>query len=69
MIEMYRLETKYACGGLLVSNGKVIDAAPIFRWAVGKDIDRVRKWKKVLALISVDSLMESAKDADEPPNK
>lgn len=34
----------YATYGIEVENGKVIDAAPIARWMIGKDTRFIREW-------------------------
>lgn len=31
------VDLPYACFGLIVRGGRVVDAAPIARWSVGKD--------------------------------
>lgn len=43
----YLLDTGYAAGGVTVRGGKVVEAAPIFRWALGKSWDELRKWPKI----------------------
>lgn len=39
---LYRVDAPHFCAGLIVSDGRVIDAAPIRRWTVGK------RWVDVL---------------------
>lgn len=42
---LYRAMTSYFVCGLLVDwDGRVVRAAPIMAWAVGKPINVVRKW-------------------------
>lgn len=36
----------YATYGIVVCDGKVVDAAPIARWMIGKDTHSVREWIK-----------------------
>ena len=45
----YLIDTGYACAGILVGddNDIVLDAAPIFKWMIGKKLEDIRKWKKI----------------------
>lgn len=43
------IDTGYACGGVVVREGKVVDAAPIFRkWAVGLTEPALRRRARVI---------------------
>jgi hypothetical protein len=43
------IDTGYACGDVVIRNGKVIDAAPIFRkWAIGLTEAELRRKVKVI---------------------
>jgi aminopeptidase-like protein len=44
--KIYQIEMKYACAGVIVDQGTVIAAAPIFAWAVGKKWDVFEAWVK-----------------------
>lgn len=41
---LYRAEIPFAVGGLLVQDGIVIETAPIFKWAKGKELSVVQNW-------------------------
>lgn len=41
---LHRVTLPYACFGVLVVGKKVVDAAPIGKWMVGKDVDYCRGW-------------------------
>lgn len=43
----YLVDTGYAAGGVTVRRGVVIEAAPVFRWMVGKPWEEVRLWKNI----------------------
>ena len=43
--ELWRVTTAYACGGIIVELGVVVETAPIFRWMFGKTLEEVRRWK------------------------
>ena len=44
MSDLYRVTTRRLCAGLLVEDGRVVLAAPILRWAVGKPLATVWAW-------------------------
>ncbi len=46
-IHTYIIDTKYACGALVVSKNKVRRTAPIFRWMRGKKWSEVKAWLKL----------------------
>jgi len=35
---LFWLNTKYACGGIVVKNNKVVDTAPIYKWMRNKTL-------------------------------
>lgn len=41
---LHRASVPWACGGLIVEDGVVIEAAPIFKWAKGCKLEHVTKW-------------------------
>ena len=49
---LWQLDTGYACGGLIVdAHGRVVEAAPIFWWTVGRrlgDVSRMRCVRKLV---------------------
>lgn len=46
-IEMYILEVKhFYCSVDVNEKGVIVDAAPIARWAIGKDMETVEKWAR-----------------------
>ena len=50
MKAMYRIDTGYACAGILTDDDVVYYAAPIFRWMTGKSIEEVKRWKKIKSI-------------------
>jgi hypothetical protein len=42
--ELWQVTVPYACYGIVVSRGKVIEAAPIANWMVGKSEQFVSGW-------------------------
>lgn len=42
-IELFWVDTGYACGGVICQNGRVIEAAPIYRWMVGRSMAEIEK--------------------------
>jgi len=45
---MYTIDTGYANAGIIVDEqGYILEAAPIFKWMIGKEINTVLKWKKI----------------------
>ena len=43
---LYRVVTNYFVCGIIVKNNKVIEAAPIMSWSIGKDLSVIEKWIK-----------------------
>lgn len=41
---LYKITLPYACCGLVVAGGRVIDAAPIVGWMVGRTLATVMLW-------------------------
>lgn len=44
--KLYWLNTSYACGGLIVKNNLITDAAPIYKWMKGKTVGYVINYLK-----------------------
>jgi hypothetical protein len=42
--DLYQINLSYACGGIFVTDGHVVEAPPIFRWMVGKLFRDVEAW-------------------------
>jgi hypothetical protein len=43
------IDTGYACGSVVIKDGKVVDCAPIFRkWAIGLSESQLREKVKVI---------------------
>ena len=42
--EFYYVETLYFTCGIMVHDRKVIDAAPIMKWSIGKWLSEVQEW-------------------------
>jgi len=44
--ELYQATLPHFCCGFLVENQKIVDAAPIMRWAVGKSLAEFVRWAR-----------------------
>ena len=45
------IDTGYAYAGIIINDeGRCVEAAPIFKWMKGKDIKRIKQWKKIQSL-------------------
>lgn len=40
----YQIDVGYACGGIEEREGIIVDAPPIFKWMIGKELSFVMKW-------------------------
>ena len=49
-MDEYLLDTKWACGLIVVRDGKIVDGATIFRKLFGQSIDKISKVYKVTKL-------------------
>ena len=48
---LVRIKTSYACAGIIVDeDGVCREAAPIFRWMIGKRLTEIRRWKKLVEM-------------------
>ena len=45
-VEWVWVDLPYACAAVMVTDGTIVDAAPIFRWAVGGRLDQFLSWAK-----------------------
>ena len=43
---LHRVVLPYACYGVIVEDGIIVDAAPIARWAVGRTLESFELWVK-----------------------
>lgn len=67
-MSLYQVDTGYACAGVVVgTEGAVIDAAPIFRWMIGKQWASVKRWKKIRAVTKVPEREDPYPDRRVPP--
>jgi hypothetical protein len=41
---LYQATTRYFCCGLEVESGRVMSAAPIIKWMIGKSLADVESW-------------------------
>lgn len=46
MRKCYQVDVGYACAGVVVDGERVVEAAPIFKWMVGKSWKYVQNWIK-----------------------
>ena len=44
---LIQIDTGYACAGIIVQNGIVRTTAPIFRWMIGKNWNKVKTWRRI----------------------
>lgn len=44
---LYLVSTSYSSAGVVVKDGEVVDAAPIYRWMVGKRWEDVLTWNRI----------------------
>ena len=44
MTDTYQITTRYACGGIMVANGVVVKAPPVFRHLEGRLLPNVENW-------------------------
>jgi len=44
---LFQLDTGYACAGIVVEDNVCTEAAPIFRWMIGKQLEEIMAWKKL----------------------
>jgi hypothetical protein len=42
--ELYQITLSYACAGVIIRKGRVVEAAPILAWMVGRTVATVRLW-------------------------
>ena len=45
-MKLYQVTTPWMCAGMEVERGRVTRAAPILRWAVGKELSYLGAWCK-----------------------
>ena len=45
-MKLYQVTTRYFVAGVIVDQGKVIRAAPILGWAIGKPTRQLAEWVK-----------------------
>jgi hypothetical protein len=43
---LYRVDVPHFCCGIIVKDEKVVKAAPIMKWAVGKPLTVIQAWVK-----------------------
>jgi len=55
---LYRLDTKYGCGGVVVNQGGlIVETCPLYRWMIGKPFRTILdSLKKAKALYGCDKL-------------
>ena len=41
---LYRIVTPYFVAGVIVRNGKIVEAAPILNWSRGRSIKSLENW-------------------------
>ena len=59
---VYWIETEFACGGVVVENGLIVNAAPIFKRFINQHINALRQWqaiKQCVRVISDEKIKES----------
>jgi hypothetical protein len=43
MAILYQITSPYYCAGITVENGKVVSAAPILRWTIGREWENIKR--------------------------
>lgn len=43
-MSLYQVDANHYVAGLVVDRGRIVKAAPILRWTVGRDINRVHTY-------------------------
>lgn len=61
MTTLYQIDTGYACFGIVVTDGKVTDAPPIAKWAIGEQVDFVLDYYRECKNATVTVVQESGK--------
>ena len=52
---LWQIDTGFACAGIVCDNqGFCIDAAPIFKWMIGKHYYEIEEWKRIKSIRRVD---------------
>lgn len=46
MQRLYRIQTDYYTAGVITKSGRIIKAAPVLKWAIGKPITKLQRWAK-----------------------
>jgi hypothetical protein len=41
------IDVGYACAGIVMEDGVCVEAAPIFKWMIGKRGREIKKWRKI----------------------
>lgn len=44
--KLFQVQTSYFTAGIVVKNKKIIKAAPILKWAIGKTLSQFEVWAK-----------------------
>ena len=44
---LWRVTYRNVCAGVLVSDSKIVSAAPVLRWSVGKSLKFLQHWVKL----------------------
>lgn len=55
--QLIQIDTGYACAGIIVKNGIVQHAAPIFKWMVGKEWWKVKQWRRIKSMALVEGIL------------
>jgi len=50
MEHLYLVDTGFACGGVVVRDNIVVEAAPIFKWMLGKNWSEASTWKRIKSI-------------------
>ena len=46
-MELYWIDTGWACGGVIVNKNIIVETAPIFSKFMGQSINKLLNWKQV----------------------
>jgi len=50
---MYWIDTGWACGGVIVQDGIIVETAPIFKTFIGQPVKNILNWRQVKQWIEI----------------
>ena len=59
---LVRVTTTYFCAGIIVESGKIVESAPIMRWAIGKTPEELKAYYTRRQVLTNWELLEDKHD-------